>query len=92
MPQITIALSNAVLSGSFETRDDQNTTIARSDSVLSHSFEATAGKTYRTAIAVTGSEGAKYKITVTGASEAEYPEDEQTLDDNRDDFVIRTTG
>ncbi|WP_100657006.1 hypothetical protein [Alteromonas flava] len=92
MPRITIALSNPALSGSFETRNDQNNTIARTDRSLSHSYEAETGKTYRTAIAVTGPEGTKYKIKVTGASSAVYPTGEQTLDDNLDHFVVRTTG
>lgn len=92
MPQVTISLNNEILSGFFETLDDQVQVVAKSNNTRLHIFDVPAGKTYRTGMAVTGPNGSTFKITVAGASASVYPDDEQTVDNQRNDYVIRTTG
>ncbi|MCF2948496.1 hypothetical protein L0668_10295 [Paraglaciecola aquimarina] len=92
MAQITISISNPVLSGFYKTVDANDDVVAESQNSISHSFDSQTGKEYRTALTVTGSEGSKYKISVTGGSASVYPTEEQTLANNRDDYVVRTTG
>lgn len=92
MPQVTIAINNQILSGFFETLNEEDQIVTKSNNVISHTFDVPEGKTYRTAMVITGSNGSKFKITVAGASTSVYPDEEQTINNQRNDYVIRTTG
>lgn len=51
-----------------------------------------AGHSYILIITITGDNGSKYKINISGVTSAKYPTSEITLSDNRDDLPALLVG
>lgn len=61
------------------------------DNVRLARFECEDGNKYAMSCVVKGGDGKKYKLVVTGAQKANYPEGEQVLDGGRDILLARIT-
>ncbi|TNC81287.1 MAG: hypothetical protein C9356_09275 [Oleiphilus sp.] len=63
----------------------------REDNVRNIEFDVEEGTKMASVVEVTGANGSKYKLKITGATKATYPTSEQQIDDNRDLILARIT-
>ena len=95
MPTLTAKIVGAPeLNGYFALMNENASTIIdEEDNVTNYNYDdIRAGVKYILIIAVTGPDGKKYKIKVSGVQEAVYPTSEITLIEGRDDIGVLITG
>lgn len=93
MPTLLAKISsNSALNGDFSLLDEKLNVLDHAANVTAYSTEVEAGKTYILVIIVTGDNGSKYKIQISGVASAQYPTSELTLDDNRDEIPALIVG
>lgn len=84
-------ISEATLTAKFNFQNIATGQETIFDNCRSAQIVATPGMQFALSIEVVGSNGVKYKISVSGAAQAEYPEDEQTIDNGRDLILVTFT-
>ncbi len=95
MPTLTAKIVGAPeLNGHFALMNENASTIIdERHNVTNYSYDdIQTGIKFILIIAITGPEGKKYKIKVSGVQEAVYPTSEITLTEGRDDIGVLITG